>query len=311
MGMMLAMVLLFAQAPGPVGPSAGGWSSARPPECGSLDGGRASNVWERAKAPELRRYCDLLASGVSKLASSTATVREVLVIADDAERAMPGHAGPGVLRGRALLRLGRAAEALVALRDAKERDDRALDDPVSLLSWARVLGKTGNTAESADAYRALLPRASTLSVTDRGAAAVESGLLALSRGAAGVDDAVAIFRQARRDSQDTTQAVAVMGLALALDRAGEKAEATAVLAERGRSDPRAALGDTRVKEILATVGANAESHALAAIALEAIDVPAARAAWRAYVEAAPRGPWLEHARLHEGLKPVSPAGAHR
>ena len=53
---------------------------------------------------------------------------------------MKRHAGPAVLRGRALLRLGRAEDALAALRDAKTKDDRALDDPASLLAWARVLG---------------------------------------------------------------------------------------------------------------------------------------------------------------------------
>ena len=85
----------------------GAWASGRPAECTSLDGGRGANVWERAKAPELRRYCDLLAAGAAKLAWSAARVptgapapltrvppdttsREVLEIAEDAERAMPG-----------------------------------------------------------------------------------------------------------------------------------------------------------------------------------------------------------------------------
>ena len=297
---MLAMALIFAQVA--AGAGGGGWSSARPPECGSLDGGRASNVWERAKAPELRRYCDLLASGASKLASSAAMVREVLSIADDAERAMPGRAGPGVLRGRALLRLGRADDALAAFRDAKAKDERALDDPASLLSWARALGRTGNDAEAAEAYRALLPRVSTLTVTDRGAAAVEAGLLALGRGQAGAEDAIAILRQARRDSQDVTQALAVVLLALALDRAGERDEANAVLLERGRSDPRPMLADARVKDILSTVSLSTEAYAIAAIALESSDGPAAREQWRKYLEASPKSPWLEHARVHEGPK---------
>ena len=307
---MLALALIFAQVA--AGAGGGGWSSARPPECGSLDGGRASNVWERAKAPELRRYCDLLASGASKLASSAAMVREVLSIADEAERAMPGRAGPGVLRGRALLRLGRADDALAAFRDAKAKDERALDDPASLLSWARVLGKTGNTAEAAEAYRALLPRVSTLTVTDRGAAAVEAGLLALGRGQAGAEDAIAILRQARRDSQDVTQALAVILLALALDRAGERDEANAVLLERGRGDPRPILADARVKDILSTVSLAAEGYALAAIALESSDGPAAREQWHKYVEASPKSPWLEHARVHEGSPTKKPVhGATR
>ena len=305
--MLLVSALVLAQVGAAASGAGGGWSSARPPECGTLDGGRASNVWERAKAPELRRYCDLLASGASKLASSSAMLREVLTIADDADKAMPGHAGPGVLRGRALARLGRPQEALTALRDAKAKDERALDDPASLLSWARVLAKTGSATEAAEAYRALLPRASTLTVTDRGAAAVEAGMLALARGTAGADEAIAILRQARRDSQDVAQTVAVLALALALDRAGDKDEALAVLGDRGNVDPRPALGDARAREMLATVGQAAEAHALTAIALETSDPPAAKEAWKAYADAAGKGPWVDHAKQHEtsasGRKP--------
>ncbi|MDP9000911.1 MAG: hypothetical protein M3O46_12450, partial [Myxococcota bacterium] len=49
----------------------GAWSSNRPPECDDR-GGRTANVWERAKSPELRRYCDLVASASSKLAGMAA-----------------------------------------------------------------------------------------------------------------------------------------------------------------------------------------------------------------------------------------------
>src|SRR5690242_1209408 len=113
--MLVVSALVLAQAGAAVSAAGAGWSSARPPECGFTEGGQMTNAWERAKAPELRRYCDLLASGASKLATSSPMVRDVLAIADEAERAMPGHAGPRVLRGRALLRLGRSEEALTAL----------------------------------------------------------------------------------------------------------------------------------------------------------------------------------------------------
>ncbi len=305
--MFAAVMLVFAQASGTPAPAAapGGWANARPSECGALDAGRASNIWERAKAPELRRYCDLLASGASKLAGSASMAREVLTIADEADRAVPGQAGPSVLRGRALARLGRPAEALTALREAKAKDERVLDDPSSLLAWARVLARTGNPEEGSAAYRALLPRASTLSFADRGAALLEAGLLALARGPSGVDEATAIFRQARRESQDVLQSLAVMTLALALDRAGEKDEARAVLAERVHGDPRATLGEVRAKEIFATVLAAPESRAIAGLVLEASDTAAAREEWKGYLDAiGQKGPWAEHARHHE----TSPAG---
>jgi tetratricopeptide (TPR) repeat protein len=303
-----ALVLVIAQA-------SGAWAAARPAECASLDGGRASNLWERAKAPELRRYCDLLARGAARLATapgpeapsaaaaSQAVARQVLSIADEADQTMPGKAGPGVLRGRALAKIGKWDDALQALRQAKSRDDRALDDPQSLLAWGRALARTGNTKEAQDAYRALLPRGSVLAAAERGAASIEAGLLAMEGGSAGLDEAIAILRQARRDAQDAAQTLAVMALALALDRAGEADEARAALAERVHADPRPALQDARVKEILATAGAQAEGRAAAALALETIDARAARDEWRAYGAAAAGSKWLEHAKRHENAAP--------
>jgi tetratricopeptide (TPR) repeat protein len=276
------------------------WAGARPLECGSLDSGRATNVWERAKAPELRKYCDLLASGASKLVGAASMAEGVLAIADEADHVMPGRAGPLVLRGRALAKLGRHAEALSALRAAKLRDERALDDPQSLLAFARALARTGAPDEAQEAYRSLLPRATPLAPSDRASAAVEAGLLALGRGSAGVDEAIAMLRQARRDAQDLFQPLSVMALALALDRSGERDEARAVLGERVHGDPRGLLGEARVKDVLATVGAAAEGQAMLALALEAEGNAGARDAWRAYVEAAPKSPWLEHAKEHEG-----------
>jgi tetratricopeptide (TPR) repeat protein len=277
-----------------------GWSGARPAECASLEGSAVGNVWERAKAPELRHYCDLLASGAAKLAGGAAGASQVLSVADEADRAIPGRAAPSVLRGRALARLGRYVEAMAALKEARARDERALDDPAALLTWARVLARSGRAAEAADAYRALLPRAGTLTPADRGAAAIEAGMLASARGPAGIEEAIAVLRQARQEAQDATQTVAVLALALALDRAGEREESRALLAARVHADPRGSLNDGRVRDMLAVAGTPAEADALEAIALEAIDPPGAREAWRRYVESsAGRGPWIEHARAHE------------
>jgi hypothetical protein len=59
------IVLVLAQ-----NASGGAWSTGRPVECDLRGGsggvgGRSGNVWERAKSPELRRYCDLVASAAS------------------------------------------------------------------------------------------------------------------------------------------------------------------------------------------------------------------------------------------------------
>jgi tetratricopeptide (TPR) repeat protein len=289
---VIVLALVLAQAGPPVG-----WSNGRPPECTSLEGPKAGNVWERAKAPQLRAYCDLLASGASKVAGAGAGAADALRIADEAERTLPGRAGPPVLRGRALARLGRWSEAYAALADAKAKDDRALDEPTALLAWARALARGQRAKEAADAYRALLPRASSLTPTDRASACLEAGLLAMARGASGLDDAVPILRQGVRESQDALHVAGLAALALALGRAGQHDEAKATLGQRPLGDVRAVLGDVRVRDALATAAGPAEAHALLAVAIEAADPAGAREAWRAHADA--KGPFADHARARE------------
>lgn len=293
---VLVSLLQVASARGAVG-------AARPSECGVTGKGRAANAWERAKEPNLRRYCDLVASGTAKLVGSgpLPLVEEVPRIADEADTLLPGRAAPRVLKGRALLRLGRPADALAALASAAQRDERALDDPVALLAWARANARTGRLAEAAKAYRAALPRTSALSAQDRVAASFEAGMAVMAEGPAAIDDAVAMLRQARRGAEDAMHVASVAALALALDRAGQRDESRAVLAERIRTDVQPLLADPRVVASLADAGAADEDAALVAIALEPVDAARAKDAWRKYLEGAGgKGPWADHAREHAG-----------
>jgi tetratricopeptide (TPR) repeat protein len=274
---------------------AAAWTTGRPPECGD-PGGRGANVWERAKSPELRRYCDLVASASSKLAGTTAMAEAALASAREADTVLPGRAAPRVLEGRALAALGKLDEAFKALTDARSRDPAAFDDPLALLAWARVLARTGHADGAAEAYRALLPRASAIAASERASASVEAGLVAMARGTTGLDEAVAALREGLREAQDETQGVAAESLALALDRRGDVDEAKALVAEHGRGDPRTVLVTARAKELLAV--APGETNALAALALEASDAAGARDAWDRYLAASPSGPWAAHARAH-------------
>lgn len=277
----------------------GALGAARPAECGVVEGARATNAWERAKEPNLRRYCDLLASGTAKLVGAGVLVKEVPRIADEADALLPGRASPHVLKGRALLRLDRPEDALASLSEAKRRDDRALDDPVALLAWARANARTGHLAEAAQAYRAALPRAAALPAQERSSASFEAGMTVMAQGAAGIDDAVAMFRQARRDAQDAMQIAAVTALGLALDRAGLREEARGVLASLARADVAPLLADPRVAAAMADAGVVGERDALVAIALERGGGAPAKDAWRAYLEGGGgKGPWAEHAREH-------------
>lgn len=291
--MIGAFVLVLAQA----GQPQGAFGAARPAECGVQEGFKAANKWERAKEPNLQTYCTLLASGTAKLVNAGALAKEVPAIADEADKLLPGRAAPSVLKGRALLRLGKPKDALAALEEAKKRDERALDDPVALLAWARANARTGHFDEAAQAYRAALPRTSALSAPERSAASFEAGMIVMAQGPKSIEDAVAMLRQARREAQDSMQVASVVALALALDRSGQKEEAKAVLSERVRSDAKPILADPRIAEALTNSGVAHESDALLATALEVTDAAAARDAWRRYSEGpGGKGPWAEHAR---------------
>ncbi len=297
--MIFAVALALALPASASSGSGGGWSSGRPPECAAEVGATTTNVWERAKSPELRRYCDLVASAASKLAGNAVMAAAALALAREANEVLPGHAAPRVLEGRALAALGKLDDALLALRDAKARDRAGLDDPLALLAWARVLARTGHPGESVEAYRALLPRSAVLATGERAAAAVEAGLVAMAADAKGLDDAVAALREALRDAQDDTLSVAVLALALALDRRGDAGEARALLVDRGPPDPRVALGTSRAKDLLAV--APGEAPALVGLGLEASDAAGARDAWEQYVRGPAVGtarPWEAHARAH-------------
>jgi tetratricopeptide (TPR) repeat protein len=277
----LALVLLLQPAA-----AQGAFGAARPSECGLSEGFRATNAWERAKEPNLRRYCDLLASGTAKLVGAGTRVKDVPAIADEADKLLPGRAAPSVLKGRALLRLGKAEEALAALGEARKRDERALDDPLAGLVWARANARTGHPAEAVKAYRAALPRMSSASPQERAAAAFEAGMAVMGQPSA-IDDAIAMFRQARRDAQEALAGASVLALALALDRAGQSDEARAVLADV-HADTAAIVADPRVALALADAGCTAEADALIAI------VSGDASAWRRVADA--KGAWAEHAR---------------
>lgn len=272
----------------------------RPRECLALEGGHGANVWERAKVPALQRYCDVLASASTKLVPGSRRIADVMPLADEADTLVPGHAAPLLLKGRALVELARYPEALVVLRAARDRDPHALDDPGPLLAWARALAFTGDDQGARAAYQALLPRAEALPLSNRGVAYLGAGMLSLHLGPAAVEGAVAILRQARRDSQDVLQSAAAYALALALDRAGNAAEATAVLTDEGTGGL-GLLHEPRVRAALGPEG-TAEEAAMRALALDVTGKRLeARALWGEYLAAVgEHGVWAAHAKAALG-----------
>ena len=153
----------------------------------------------------------------------------------------------------------------MALEQARARDPRALEDPAALFAWGRALGRAGRGAEAEAAFHSLLPRAANLPLADRGAAEIEAGLLAQARGPAGIDEAIATFREAQKDAQDSLQALAALTLALALDRADQREESRLLLSTAPHGDPRELLTDARVRDVLTDVSAVGEGDALIAL----------------------------------------------
>jgi tetratricopeptide (TPR) repeat protein len=290
------IVLVLAQTA-----SGSAWSTGRPAECDlrggyGTAGGRSGNVWERAKSPELRRYCDLVASAASKLAGTTGMAEQALASANEADQVLPGHAAPKVLAGRALEALGKLDEAIAAMTEGRAREPGALDDPRAMLAWARAQARTQHPEPAAEAYRALLPRAAALPASDRSSAEIEAGLVAMARGADRLDEAAAALREGVREAQDEPRAVAVLALALVLERRGDAEESRALLSERAQGDPRKLIATPRAKELLSV--AQSERSAIVALALEPTDAAGAKDAWQDYLNASPQGPWAANAKAH-------------
>jgi hypothetical protein len=154
-----------------------------------------------------------------------------------------------------------------------------------------------------------LPRASSLAIADRGMAYVGAGMLAMSVGPNGIEEAVAILREARKNSQDVVQRVASLALALALDRSGERVQAGLILGERPHEDAAPLLVEPAALEAMGPLDA-AEREAMVALSLEVTDPKNARPAWVSYLEGpGAKGPWAEHARQHAAARRSTSEGS--
>ncbi|WP_437952999.1 tetratricopeptide repeat protein [Sorangium sp. So ce296] len=262
-------------------------AAGRPPECSARSSraiARGPTVWERARAPELPRYCDLLARGQAQLGSNPEAAREAARLAD---QLLPGHAAPQVLLARAALALGSPEDAARAFDRARGIDPRSVEDPHTMHDLARSLARTGKHDEAIAIYRALVPRIDLLGTADQRAlvlleaahlsmaaagAAAKPPSGAAAQGARGdLDEAIAYLREARQRAQTQLARDVTLSLALALDRAGDKAQADAAL--DGEAADAGAGGDPR-----AQAAARARAEAARARAADHRAEAAARAA---------------------------------
>lgn len=323
--MLPALVVVLAQlASGPLSPASPGRgnlraaaaASPRPPECAAPSPGGERSLWDRARTPGLLEYCDDLARGYSRLGHAP---DDALAAARKADKALPGHAAPHVLAGRALLAQDKPGAAFRSFEQALKLSRRALKAPGALHDLAVAALRSGHKEASARAYRSLVPRADLLGAMQRQRVYVEAAALVMSTGPKGLDEAIGYLTEARRRGSPPGFGDYVpAALALALDRQGRYEEARGVAAEAGGpwslvsrvegaadkphgGDGRAApTARGRAPEPAALpVLPPGEIHAMVAILAELDDPPLAREQWQAFLASpAGKGPWAADAKRH-------------
>jgi tetratricopeptide (TPR) repeat protein len=281
---------------------------------------RGPSVWELLRVPNLQRYCDLMARAQTQLPTLPAEAKKA---AEEADQALPGHAGPSVLLARAALAVGAIDEAARAFARARAIDARSVEEPQAMHDLARVLARTGKRDEALAVYRALVPRVDLLGTADRRISVLlEAAHLSMAVEGAGralpvpanvgsispqrprLDEAVAYLREARQRPPTQLAGEVLLSLALALDRAGARDEADAALAEAQRG------GARLPREGADYLAAPEDRTALDALAAEGNDRAVAQKAWEAYLAGAGgRGPWAAAAKAR--LDAVRKGGGRR
>lgn len=272
------MVILAQAAPG-----------APAPQIDCTEGKARISVWDRARAPYLGKYCDLLAQAEVRLPQEPARAEQA---ATAAASLVANQAAPLVLRGRAALLLGKVEAARQFFERALTMDSAALRDPRALQDHAAALRDTGETGRAIEAYRLLLPRLDGIPGEEaRTRARLDAALALMLEGPGGLEVAQTVVRDAAERGAPALRAVARAVLALVLDRAGAQAQAQAAASEAKRAGAAWALMTTP-----APLGWPVEALAVQAKLREVTEPSAAIATWEAYLARASRGPWAAHAR---------------
>jgi len=265
-------------------------ASGRPAEClpvrmGATGArhGRPASVWARARHPKLQRYCHLIARAHTRLSHSSREAREAALAAD---KLVPGRAAPQVVLGRCAVRDGDAKGALAAFAEALKRDPRAVEQPLAMHDLALAHWRAGKLTDALATYRVLVPRSTLLPSRERRAQvlleAAHVAMAVAARAPKGttrnLEEALAYLREAARDPHQAQRLDVGLSLVLALDRAGRRAQANAVLAEQRGTESWAARDGTDY------LGSPAELPALRALALERTQPVQAGQHWQQYLD---------------------------
>lgn len=306
---MLLPVLLLAHALAVVlaqaSPSPPAAAPAAQIDCKAPGGKARLSAWDRARAPNLARYCDFMAHAEARLAKEPRRAEQA---AAAAAALYPEQAAPLVVRGRVAAQLGQRAEARVFFEQALALSADALRDPGAQLDLAETLREAGDTAGAIRAYRALLPRLDALADEQlRTRARLDAALALALEGPASLDVAVALARVAESRGASSLRSTSRAVLALLLDRSGARAEAAAMATQAHQTGALGAL----TQRGPAALGWGVEALAVLARLREVAEPQSAAASWEGYLARAGQGPWAAHARARLAESRRSPARAGR
>ncbi|MBN1607434.1 MAG: hypothetical protein JW940_12420 [Polyangiaceae bacterium] len=292
-------------------------AQSRPAACGPALRDNAPVLWSQAAQPGGALYCRLVAGGLARLRTKPA---ETLRMAERAEKLRPGDTAASVLRARALAAAGSYGRAWEAFELVTAKRGR-LDAPNVLHDYGVTALATGHYDRAADAYRALVPRASLLGdELQRQKVHVEGALAVMHRGERGAAEAVSFLSELRRGSIFPglgDYVVATLGLAL--DRQGRSGEARGAVAESEGPWGLAAVLEASLPADLGEAAAaptpDADASDLASAAVIAVPVADLRALvamlaeeaapelaaeqWESYLQVSAQGPWAAHARTKQ------------
>jgi len=244
---------------------------------------KPANVWQLARVPHLQRYCHLISRAHARLKTDPQSARKC---ATAAAKLLPGRAAPLVIIARLDMEAGKATQALLSFDKALAADAHSVEQPQAMHELAAARWKAGRAEESLDTYRMLVPRASLLaSRTRRARVLLEAAHVAMAAAPSGggdvtrhLDEALAYLREAARDPHQALRLDIALSLVLALDRAGRRGQADAILAEQRSA---ATWAKSATFDYLASPD---DLHLLHALALETTNPTEAGSYYRKYID---------------------------
>jgi len=291
-------------------------ATGRPRECsGTAKGARRADritIWDAAREPQLKRYCDLIARAQARLEHAPVAARDAAAVAD---KILPNHAAPWVVIGRADVVLRRWEDALAAFERARKVDPRSVEEPAALHDLAIAQRQSGKLPAAIETYRVLVPRLALVpGVRDRTSILLEAAALVATLGNDGLREAISLLTEARSQPASPLDADVLAMLALTLDRTGateQASEVTRMLPARGLqlAVPESESGS------FAYLTDPADALAMYALSVERQDPKKSAEWWEKFVSRTKDDRWRDHARRHlEALKnprkPQRPAQPH-